>query len=318
MFLIRGQLKNMKYKEIYNKEILEKSKGIIFSYTPITDEFKYCAYSHNIGSDNVESLAELMRHNLLFYSYGEEEVEKYYNYNQFKALEDAAKYAYQQRVPQRDSKKDGLLSETLLDLLVQIYSPSAQKLAVRTIFRQDDKNEIKGYDLTYFSKENSEVSLWLGQAKLGDVNYCKSGLNQDLLDKFTELYLSKQMFFICDKPMAITPEAKEILSIIEKINIINMNNDKETRSKELLKCFKKNNISIKIPCLLAYERMSVYYDFNKINVSINKEIDSVKNYFQSKNYSFSGFNPEIVFYIFPIESLKRIRDKETGFYAGLC
>lgn len=64
--------------------------------------------------------------------------------------------------------------------------------------------------------------------------------------------------------------------------------------------------------------MSVYYDFNKINVSINKEIDSVKNYFQSKNYSFSGFNPEIVFYIFPIESLKRIRDKETGFYAGLC
>ena len=28
--------------------------------------------------------------------------------------------------------------------------------------------------------------------------------------------------------------------------------------------------------------------------------------------------PEIVFYVFPIKSIERLRNKETGFYAGLC
>ncbi len=27
---------------------------------------------------------------------------------------------------------------------------------------------------------------------------------------------------------------------------------------------------------------------------------------------------KIVFYVFPIESIERLRDKEAGFYAGLC
>lgn len=154
-----------RYHEIFDKEILQKSRGVIFSFSPLQDQFIYQPYSHNISADSVEKLGELMRHNLFFYSYGEEEVVQHYEKDHFSSLEQAAKYAYINRLPKRVDITDGLPSEVLLDLLVQLYNPQACKLAVRTILRQNDNNEIKGYDLTYFSKDETGVSLWLGQAK---------------------------------------------------------------------------------------------------------------------------------------------------------
>lgn len=56
-------------------------------------------------------------------------------------------YAYINRLPKRADITDGLPSEVLLDLLVQLYNPQACKLAVRTILRQNDNNEIKGYEV---------------------------------------------------------------------------------------------------------------------------------------------------------------------------
>ena len=163
---------------------MQHSKGIIFSFSPLNDQHTYQPYSHGISSDAVEKLGELMRHNLLFYSFGEDEVVTYYEKDAFSSLEQAAKYAYQKRLPHRDPKQDGLPGEVLLDLLVQIYNPNAYKLAVRTLFRQADNNEIKGYDLTYFTKDSSGISLWLGQAKLGGKTYCKNGIDKDLIEKY--------------------------------------------------------------------------------------------------------------------------------------
>lgn len=136
-----------RYNEIFDKEILQKSRGIIFTFSPLQDQFVYQPYSHNISADSVEKLGELMRHNLFFYSYGEEEVVQHYEKDHFSSLEQAAKYAYINRLPKRADITDGLPSEVLLDLLVQLYNPQACKLAVRTILRQNDNNEIKGYAL---------------------------------------------------------------------------------------------------------------------------------------------------------------------------
>lgn len=166
-----------RYHKIFDKEILQKSRGVIFSFSPLQDQFIYQPYSHNISADSVEKLGELMRHNLFFYSYGEEEVVQHYEKDHFSSLEQAAKYAYINRLPKRADITDGLPSEVLLDLLVQLYNPQACKLAVRTILRQNDNNEIKGYDLTYFSKDETGVSLWLGQAKLGGKAYCKTDIS---------------------------------------------------------------------------------------------------------------------------------------------
>ena len=54
-----------RYNEIFDKEILQKSRGIIFTFSPLQDQFVYQPYSHNISADSVEKLGELMRHNLL-------------------------------------------------------------------------------------------------------------------------------------------------------------------------------------------------------------------------------------------------------------
>ena len=185
------------YNQIFYEEVFKKSKGIILSFSPSKDNYVYCPYSHAISDDAVERLGALMRQNLFFYCFGETEVIKYY----------------------KNGQLDGLPGEALLDLLVQLYTPNAYKLAVRTIFRQDDHNEIKGYDMTYFTKDESGISLWLGQAKLGEIDYCRSGISQDLLTKFEKTYLSKQLFFVCTKPVSVSDDAKTILDMIEKINI---------------------------------------------------------------------------------------------------
>lgn len=306
-----------RYNEIFDKEILQKSRGIIFTFSPLQDQFVYQPLSHDISTDSVEKLCELMRRNLFFYSYGEEEVVHHYEKDHFVSMEQAAKYAYKQRLPKRADITDGLPSEALLDLLVQLYNPKAYKLAVRTIFRQNDNNEIKGYDLTYFSRDDTGVSLWLGQAKLGGKDYCKSDINKDLLEKFTVEYLSKQLFFVCDKRVSLTNEAKAILENIEEINILSMEDDAALRGQKLLEYFKSANIRIKIPCLLAYGEEAVYRDAGTLYHMIEQETISIRDYFNKHSYEFKGFNPEIVFYVFPIKSIERLRDKETGFYAGL-
>lgn len=58
-----------RYHKIFDKEILQKSRGVIFSFSPLQDQFIYQPYSHDISVDSVEKLGKLMRHNLFFYSY---------------------------------------------------------------------------------------------------------------------------------------------------------------------------------------------------------------------------------------------------------
>lgn len=306
------------YSDIFDKEIIQKSKGTIFSFSPLDDKYTYKPYSHDISRDAVEKLGELMRHNLFFYAFGEDEVVDYYKQGKLSSIEQAAKYAYKSRLPHRDANQDGLPGEVLLDLLVQLYNPTAYKLVVRTIFRQDDNCEIKGYDLTCFSKDESGISLWLGQAKLGEKAYCKNGINTDLLKKYVSEYLAKQLYFVSDKRVQITEDAKTILEVIESLNIRTIYDDDDTRAKELVSFLNEREIKIKIPCLLAYEEDSVYEDSSKLYDRITEEVEELRDFFNNQSYAFTGFSPEIVFYVFPIQSIKRLRDKEKGFYAGLC
>ena len=105
---------------------------------------------------------------------------------------------------------------------------------------------------------------------------------------------------------------------INKLNISTMEEDEKTRAKKLIECFKTEKIKIKIPCLLAYGKSEVYGDVSELYAKVISEAETVRDYYKRHTYVFDGFSPEIVFYIFPIESIDRLRDKEKGFYAGLC
>ena len=47
-------------------EYEESTNAFIFSFSPITDTYKYCSYSHGISDTAMEDLDERMRHNLFF------------------------------------------------------------------------------------------------------------------------------------------------------------------------------------------------------------------------------------------------------------
>ena len=252
------------YQKIYFDEIISKSKGIILKYSPVSNRHEFCPFSHAIGKNSVEDLGKIMRQNLLFYCYGEDEIVKFYKRGNFKDLETAAQYAYKMRLPTRPLQSDGLPSEVLLDLLIQIYIPDSYKLAVRPLLRQQDNNEIKGYDLTYFSLNHQGIGLWLGQAKLGEKNYCKNGIHKDLLTKFKCDYLCKQMFFVCDKSMGTSETVETLINVVNDVNRATIDARDTARQKSLLACFKANNISIYIPCLMAYGSTAVYQSAREI------------------------------------------------------
>lgn len=311
------------YKLIYEKEIEKEVNKEIYIYDETEDVHSFRPLSHNCdnlcgsGCKHIchKSLGKLMRKNILFYCYGEEEVVNGFNNGLFDNFELATKSAYKLRLPKRLANQDGLPSEVLFDLLIQTLIPNSYKLAVRTIFRQDDNNEIKGYDLTYFTNENGKITLWLGQAKLGDKQYCRKGIIEDLVKKYDTLYLSKQIYFLADKPCGLSKEGKEIALLINKLNMINADQDDITRAEKLLEYLSNQNIDVNIPCLLAYGKNSVYKNISDLEKKIEKEIDWAKKYF-NKIFKFTGIKPKLIFFILPIENLDELRG-DDGFYAGL-
>lgn len=313
------------YKKIYEQEVEKSVREEIYVYPNNYDVHLFLPLSHNCGTlcnnscthNCYKSLGQLMRKNLVFYCYGEEEVVSKIKRGLFNDLDKANRYAYKNRLPKRQPEQDGLPSEVLFDLLIQTMIPNAYKLAVRTIFRQNDNNEIKGYDLTYFTNENGKVKLWLGQAKLGSGSYCKKGINDDLINKFDTQYLSKQIYFIAEKQCGLTEEGIAITNIINEINMINIDENHERRANAFVNFLKDNDIAINIPCLLAYGKNDVYTNIEEIKEKIQNEIDSIKNYFNNHTYKFEGFQPKLMFFVFPIEDLEKLRGDE-GFYAGLC
>lgn len=312
------------YKKIYNAQICKELKREIAIYDKEKGINNYQPLSHNClqncaGECNHEcykSLGDIMRKNIIFYCYGEDEVVTNFNNGLFSDLEKAIQSAYRLRLPKRRPDMDGLPSEVLLDAIIQSLIPDAYKMAVRTIFRQNDNNEIKGYDLTYFTNTDGDITLWLGQAKLGSRQYCKKGILDDLKNKYDDLYMAKQIYFIADKPVGLTEEGKQIADLLNQLNMINACENEGTRAEQLVQFLKEQNIGICIPCLLAYDRREVYAKKGNLVSWIKCEIEWAKKVFE-KNFSFTGIEPDLFFIIFPLDDLEALRG-DKGFYDGLC
>lgn len=312
------------YRKIYNQYICKELEQEIAIYDEEKGINRYQPLSHNClqkcngicKHDCCKSLGALMRKNLIFYCYGEDEIVEKYVDGDLNDLKTALKTAYKMRLPKRQHNIDGLPSEVLLDAIIQSLFPNAYKMAVRTIFRQNDNKEIKGYDLTYFTNMNGNITLWLGQAKLGSKEYCKRGILDDLEKKYTDLYMAKQIYFMADKPVGLTDEGRQIAKLLNRLNMQNIGEEENNRAERLMNFLKVQNIGIRIPCLLAYDKKLVYKDSSIIETKINNEIKWAKKIFD-KIFPFKDIEPELIFIIFPTDDLEELRGDE-GFYEGLC
>lgn len=312
------------YRKIYDKEICTELKREIAIYDEEKGLHSYQPLSHNCtyncvskcNHDCYKGLGCLMRKNIIFYCYGEEEIVTNFNNGLFADLERATKSAYRLRLPKRKPNQDGLPSEVLLDAIIQSIVPDAYKMAVRTIFRQDDNNEIKGYDLTYFTNQNGEITLWLGQAKLGSKQYCKNGILDDLDKKYNKLYMAKQIYFMADKPASLTEEGKQIATLLNQLNMLNALENDKNRAEQLMQFLIQENIKICISCLLAYEKTEIYGDISNFEEKVKCEIEWAKKTFENSILP-NEIVTKIIFIIFPLDDVDALRGDE-GFYAGLC
>ena len=312
------------YRKLYNMYLCKDLEQEIAIYDTEKGINIYQPLSHNCRKRCTDkcnhqchkSLGKLMRKNIVFYCYGEDEIVTNFRNGLFLDLEKATKVAYKLRLPKRQPNQDGLPSEVLLDAIIQSLVPDAYKMAVRTIFRQNDNNEIKGYDLSYFTNVNGTITLWLGQAKLGSKQYCKGGILEDLKKKYTDLYMAKQIYFLADKPVGLTEEGKQIASLLNGLNMLNVCEDDNIRAEQLMQFLRAENIDICIPCLLAYDKEDMYVDITSIERKMKSEIEWAKEIFE-KYFKFEGMDPKLIFIIFPIDNIEALRGDE-GFYAGLC
>ncbi len=300
------------YKELYNSTIIAKSNAIIIEYLSHNRNLKYRPFSHNSNKSCLDDLYELIIDNTVFYAFSEDEI---LSMNRNMAILDdlrsAAKFAFSDRLPKRTyANSDGTLGEILLDLLIQAYEPDSEKLIARAKHTgMCSKTEITGYDALYFTKDIEGITLWLGQAKAGQAKYCKTDIKNDLNTKFSSSYFSNTAFYIatrCSSPslLSIVNQINKLCFIAQKDNYTS-----EKKAYELFALLLKNNIKIKIPCLLAFSS-DIYLDSSLLENEVLKCTEAMCTALDSEKYSIDLPLPfEILFYIFPIKDISYIRER---------
>ncbi len=146
---------SQEYKHIFENEIIIQNKSIICEYSPVKGLYEYKPYSHNCSvccgkicyGLCYTSLGELMRKNLVFYCYGEEEIVKNYRNKFFYDLEKSAKYAYRNRVPKRQPTSRAMARTHLVFLyqvaIAQTANVHAETSRAEGGLRSDSHNHAK-------------------------------------------------------------------------------------------------------------------------------------------------------------------------------
>ena len=304
------------YRKIYKTLIADKAKIHIIEYSCLNKNLTYKPFSHKAEDNALDDLCSMIIDNTVFYAFSEDEILKYSsNFNILNDLQAAAKFAFGDRLPMRtNANSDGTLGEVLLDLLMQVYEPHSQKLIARAKYTEmNSNNEIRGYDALYFTKHNNTITLWLGQAKTGAEAYCKNGMKNDLNTKYTSDYFAKTAFYIAQRT-----DSPELLSIVNELNKTSFFTQKnkwsdDMKAQEVFNIFNKHNVTVKIPCLLAYSK-DIYSDPSLLLYEVNRCAEQMEAYFDSLSYTIGISIPyAIVFYVFPIKDISYVRERIIDF-----
>lgn len=303
---------DINYRDLYHSLIVNKLDAVIIEYAHHTQTFTYIPFSHKTSDCALDDLADLVIDNTVFYAFSEKEIISLQkDIGLLDDLRDAAKYSFAQVLPKRTNpNSDGTIGEVLLDLLIQAYEPEAHKLIARAKYTEmDKKSEITGYDALYFTMQDGNIKLWLGQAKAGAEKYCKSDIKKDLNTKFTTDYFASTAFYISTRS-----DSDELSSILTEMNRICLQAQKEKWTKaqkvdNLFAILSNHNVSIKIPCLIAYTK-DIYSDPTLLKQRIEECVSQICSYLDTETYSIGLRLPyDIVFYIFPIKDVSYIRNR---------
>lgn len=299
------------YSSLFNEIVGNSVRDVmIFTYSHNqTSKDKYKFYPHYHGFDETVpyKLGNILRKHIVFSSYSEGEIVKKYKLGQMENLEKLVQWTKKNRLPNRKGAQNGLYSEVLLDLILNLAYPQLYKGCIRTIHRQkSDNNEIKGFDSVHvLIDENNNSYLLLGQAKLGQKNYCIKSIKEDL-EKIGFLYTYDELCFIADKVDSLEEPVKNILDGLNNLFFEMEDKEVDTRKQNLNEYLIRNKIILSVPCLIAYDINTPYISREIEN--IKDEITSVINILGSEEYSHEGINFDIYFIVFPVSDIKKLRE----------
>lgn len=283
---------------------------LIFTYShnhASKDKYKFYPHYHGFDETVPFELGNILRKHIIFSSYSEREIVKKYELGQMENLEKLVQWTKKNRLPNRRGAQNGLYSEVLLDLILNLAYPEIYKGCIRTIHRQrSDNNEIKGFDSVHvLIDENNFSYMLLGQAKLGQKRYCIDSIKDDL-EKIGFLYTYDELCFIADKVDSLEEPVKKLLDGLNNLFFEMEDKDVDTRKRNLKEYLLKNKIILSVPCLIAYDSDAPY--ISKEITKIENEITSVINTLGSKEYSHEGLKFDISFIIFPVSNIKKLRE----------
>jgi len=305
--------RNEEYHKLFDECILTRAKDIIIEY-PVFESlfnnmFCYCPYSHKKEEGSIEVLANLLLENTVFFAFSESEVLDYLEKGKLRDLKKSAKYAYTKQFIDPDAI--GTAGEMLLDVLIQMIDSDSQKMFTRLKVGFKQRNPT-GYDAAYFSTRDSEIQFWLGQVKTNtSMAESKRGIMEDL-QKNTKTYFSDYMFYVASR------KEDKLVNIMNDLNSLaemaaEENWDSDHKYKEVIKALKRNNVRIKLPCLMVFSHECYYHDDFKR--SMDDVSDSIKGYFDEKikcddlKIEIDADMIDIVpFYIFPVSDVSKLRE----------
>lgn len=294
----------MEYRKIFEQKIQNKIlNNLIFIQQELTSE-KFNCYYHRNSLNASFQIGEALREHLLFCVYSEQEYLDLYKRGRLDNPDKIINHIKLNRLPKRKGPQNGVYSETLLDMLLMFKNRDIKKTSIRTLHRQrSDNNEIKGFDSAHMIVEENETILLFGQAKLGARYYCISEIEKDI-EKLDFLYTFEEMMFIADKRESLDLKVQAILSGLNDLFMDISDKSIQDKEKFVNDYFQRNNIRIVIPCLLAYEKSSIYSD--DFDVHYRKEINSIVESVQGL-HSKLKICKGLSFMFFPVVSKDELR-----------
>lgn len=303
--------------EIFKQLIGEKIKPIIIKYESYKDVFTTYPYRHVLDADFEKRFTDVIFDSTIFYAYEKDEIEKEYQKGHLNDLRKASRVAYENRVPKTEKETDGLLGELTLDCFIKLFFPDIEMLCSRVKYLEKRPHEekiverkgyeIKGYDGMVFSIENGQKYFWVGQVKTGGWKYCLDGIKNDINKSIIKYYFADAIIILCDIMRAVNSASVELSKTIDNINdiIFDCNSDRAEQTERILQYFKKEQIVIRIPCLVMPNE-SDYDDSSRLIDNIKAKIKNAFKDFELVNND--DLDIEVLLLVFPLRNLNKVRE----------
>lgn len=302
--------------DIFKEVIGKKLKPLIVCYNPYTDHFEIYPYRHIYAPDFEKQFVDILFDTIIFYAYEKSEIEKEYTKGHLDDLRKASRIAYEARVPKTERESDGLMGELALDSLIKLFFPDIELLYSRAKYldklphkEKEPKRqgrEIKGYDGLLFSIKDGKKYFWAGQVKTGEWKYCLDSIKEDINKSIISYYFADSIVIMCDIMRAASNTSRELMQIIDEINdiIFECNGERDKKTQLIIDYFKKNLITVRIPCLLMPGETD-YIDEEKLIENIKSKVHEAFSNFNITNPE--HINVEVLLLVFPLRDIREVR-----------